>query len=91
MEEKSSYSPEEVAMICEAWRKVGESNDSDAMENLKKYKILAPQSVQHAVTCSRNIEYAYYGKTPEQIGALGELEKCCTRFNKFKEFFEVFV
>jgi hypothetical protein len=90
MEDKTSYSPEEVAMICEAWRKVGERSGSVRMENLRKYEELAPQSVQSAITRLRDIEYAYYRKTPEQRMAIGNLEKWCTGFVKFKEFFEVF-
>lgn len=83
MEDKTSYSPEEVAMICEAWRSVSVDDTAKARENLRKYEELAPQSVQNSITRLRDIEYAYYGKTPEQRKATKGLEN-------FEEFFKVF-
>jgi hypothetical protein len=90
MEDKKLYSPEEVAQIAEAWRKVGESDDSIKMGNLKKYEKLVPLSVQNAITYLRDIEYGYYKKTPEQRKSIGDLEKWFTGFGKFKEFFKIF-
>lgn len=85
MEEKESYSPAEVAQIAEAWRKIGE-NESRAMENLRKYEMLTPQSVQHAITRLRDTEYGYYSCDLR----IRESTKKQSDFSKFEEFFKVF-
>jgi hypothetical protein len=86
MRDKKSYSSEEMAMACEAWRSVSVNDAAKAMENLRKYEQFVPPSVQNAITHLRDIEYGYYGKTPEQRTAIARF----TGFGKFKEFFEVF-
>jgi hypothetical protein len=89
MEEKEFYSAEEVAEIVEAYRKIGENN-STAMENVRRYQKLAPESLQRTIGRLRNLEYEYYSKTPEQKKSIMEGKTNLTDFEKFKEFFRVF-
>ena len=85
MEEKESYTLAEVAMIAEAWRKVGE-DEARTMDNLRRYEILAPQSVQDAIIRLRNIEYGYYSCDL----SVRESTKKQSDFDRFEEFFKVF-
>ena len=87
MEEKESYTPAEVAEIAEAYHRIY-TNQKDLTQRLDEYRLFVPQSVQKAISDLRDVEAAYYSKTPKQRKKIhGNWEKWFTGSERFKEFF----
>jgi hypothetical protein len=93
MEEKDSYSPEEVAEIVEANSRIyRESSAEIMMERLRQYEKFVPENAQISIRRLRGIGHGFGEKTPEQKkGILSHLEEWTTGSEQFREFIEAFL
>jgi hypothetical protein len=84
VEDKKSYSPEEVAQFCESYLKAHKGDLNS--EEMRKYEKLVPRSVRNAMGILRDIEWGFYSNEPERRKAIKNLEN----FKSFEEFFKVY-
>ncbi len=85
MEEKESYTLDEAAQFCEAYRRASERGSSDS-EEIGKYKKFVPKSIQKAVRDLRDVEWGFYSNENKER----EATKDSDVFKRFEEFFKVF-